>query len=216
VSLLSIRREKLPNEWKFVKIGELLNATQYGTNAANDSNGNLKIVGMKDIQNGKILITGLMTTNLPKKEKDKFLLKKGDILINRTNSYDLVGKVGLFNSNIEAVFASYLVRLVLKMDMVDPFYLNYYLNSYKAQTIIKRIATKAVSQANINPTEFKKFCEVPLPPLPEQKAIASLLSVWDEAIEKTERLIEVKERRFKWLRIELIKMYCLSWKWNSK
>ena len=47
---------------------------------------------------------------------------------------------------------------------------------------------------NINPTEFKKFCLIPLPPLPEQKAIVDLLSVWDEAIEKTERLVVEKQK----------------------
>ena len=206
MSLLNIvNKEKLPVEWKLVEIGDLLSNAQYGTNAKNNFDGDLKIVGMKDIQNGKILTKDLTNTKLTTKEKEKFLLKKGDILINRTNSYDLVGKVGLFNSDIEAVFASYLVRLQIKKELINPFFLNYWLNSYEAKRIIKRIATNAISHANINPTEFKKFFKVPVPPLPEQKAIASLLSVWDEAIEKTERLIEAKEMRFMWLQIELIK-----------
>ena len=71
-----------------------------------------------------------------------------------------------------------------------------------------------IGQANVNPTEFKKSCLIPVPPLPEQKAIADLLSTWDEAIEKTERLIQAKGNRFKWLLQELISEPQKSTEWK--
>lgn len=85
----------------------------------------------------------------------------------------------------------------MNMTKSDPKFVAMWLTSFWADQMIKKIATRAVSQANVNPTEFKKFCLVPVPPLPEQKAIADLLSTWDGAIEKTKRLIQAKEASLK-------------------
>ncbi len=92
------------------------------------------------------------------------------------------------------MFASYLVRLEIDQTKSDPKFVAMWLSSFWADQMIKKIATRAVSQANVNPTEFKKFCLIPVLPLPEQKAITNLLSTWDEAIEKTERLIATKQK----------------------
>lgn len=205
MSLLpSLKSLKIPADWNLVPVGKVLQDTQYGTNAPTVKSGSISIVGMKDIQGGRILTDNLTKTELPENEKLKFLLRKGDLLINRTNSYDLVGKVGIFYSDKEAVFASYLVRLITDRDQVDPEYLNYWLNSYKAQVTIKKIATRAISQANINPTEFKKYCLVPLPPPPEQTAIADLLSTWDVAIKKMGQLVTAKQKQRKGLMRQLL------------
>jgi type I restriction enzyme S subunit len=90
-----------------------------------------------------------------------------------------------------------------------------WLSSFWADQMIKKIATRAIGQANVNPTEFKKFCLIPVLPLPEQKGIADLLSTWDEAIEKTVRLIQAKERRFKRLLTDLIFIPTMEGKWKQ-
>ena len=203
-NLSSLRSEKLPSTWNLPAIGEVLLDSQYGTNEPVTEGGNTRIVGMKDIQEGKVIVDKLTSSNLPGEERKKFLLKKGDLLINRTNSYDLVGKVGIFESDEEVAFASYLVRLVVDESKISAKFLNYWLNCEMAQVMIKRIATRAISQANINPTEFKRHCLVPLPPLPEQTAITNLLSTMDQAIKKTERLIAAKEKKYLWLLSNLI------------
>jgi type I restriction enzyme S subunit len=178
--------------------------SQYGTNEPTFEGGDTKVIGMKDIQNGKIITDDLTSSSLPKDEREKYLLHRGDLLINRTNSYDLVGKVGIFESDEEVAFASYLVRLIIDRTQIRPEYLNYWLNSFIAQTTIKRIATRAIGQANVNPTEFKKHCPIPLPPLSEQKDIIDLLSTWDQAIEKTEELISEKENHLRSLSVSLL------------
>ncbi|MBI4792270.1 MAG: restriction endonuclease subunit S [Deltaproteobacteria bacterium] len=197
--LNSLKYEDIPSAWRLLPVGKVLLDTQYGTNEPAVEGGNTRVVGMKDIQEGKVLTADLTSLNLLDTEKERYLLNKGDLLINRTNSYDLVGKVGIFASDEQVAFASYLVRLTVDATQTCPEYLNHWLNGYLAQTVIKRIATRAISQANVNPTEFKKHCLVPLPPLQEQTSIAFLLSTWDLAIEKTERLIAAKEKRYLWL-----------------
>jgi len=91
-----------------------------------------------------------------------------------------------------AVFASYLVRLNVNLDLIEPEYLLYWLNSKIAQRTIKRIATPAIGQANLNPTEFQKYCLVPLPPKSQRMEIAAILRSWNIAIEKSRKLIAAK------------------------
>ena len=210
-SLNSLKAENIPSSWRLLPVGKVLLDTQYGTNEPAIEGGNTKVVGMKDIQDGKVLTADLTSSNLLDAERERYLLNRGDLLINRTNSYDLVGKVGIFASDDEIAFASYLVRLTVDRAQANPEYLNFCLNGYVAQTVIKRIATRAISQANVNPTEFKKHCYVPLPPVPEQTAIASLLSTLDLVIEKTERQAAAKEKRYSWLIKSLISEQCKHW-----
>ncbi|MDY0296951.1 MAG: restriction endonuclease subunit S [Acidobacteriota bacterium] len=174
-------------------IGKTIISIQYGTSQSTSDTG-VPVVGMKNIQNGKVDFKNLPCVSLDEGEKNKLLLHDGDILLNRTNSLDIVGKVGLVEKPNGAVFASYLVRLEVDKTKSDPKFVAMWLSSFWAVQMIKKIATRAVSQANINPTEFKKFCLIPILPLPEQKAIVDVLGTWDEAIGKTERLIQSKEK----------------------
>jgi type I restriction enzyme S subunit len=195
MSLLSIKNKiGIPSDWKMVPIGKVLISSQYGTSNGNSETG-VPVVGMKNLQDGKVDFNDLPFVSVSNEEKESLLLHDGDILLNRTNSYDLVGKIGFVDKAVEAVFASYLVRLQVDRAKSDPKFVALWLTSFWADQMIKKIATRAVSQANVNPTEFKKFCLVPVLPKPEQKAIADLLSTWDEAIEKTEQLI-VKKQKF--------------------
>lgn len=204
MSLLSIRNKiGIPSDWKMVPIGKILVSSQYGTSNGSSETG-VPVVGMKNLQDGKVNFNDLPFVSVDEAEKESLLLHDGDILLNRTNSYDLVGKVGFVDKAIEAVFASYLVRLQVDRTKSDPKFVALWLTSFWADQMIKKIATRAVSQANVNPTELMKFCLVPVLPQPEQKAIADLLSTWDEAIEKTERLIQAKKKRFKRLLNDLI------------
>lgn len=74
---------------------------------------------------------------------------------------------------------------------------------YKHRNITDFLSRQGANRYKLNKATLEKL-PILLPPLPEQKAIAALLSTWDEAIEKTERLIQAKEKRFKWLLRELI------------
>lgn len=193
---LSLFDNNLPEGWRLVPVGDALRSTQYGLNEPGNSTGNTPIVGMRDLNNGSVNLIGLATVDNGGVDRTGMQLHCGDILLNRTNSADLVGKVGIVREDSQAVFASYLVRLDVDREKAEPEYVNYWLNSAIAQTAMKRLSTRGVSQANINPTEFRKHCPLPLPPLPEQRKIAEILRTWDEAIEKLKALQAVIEDQY--------------------
>jgi type I restriction enzyme S subunit len=184
----------VPSDWQLVAAGRAVTSSQYGLSEPEDRQGDTRIVGMKHLCGGKVIDEDLGIIQSGGADLSMYRLHEGDLLLNRTNSPDLVGKVAIVEATLDAVFASYLVRLRTAED-VDPHFLNYWLNSDTAQRAIKRISTRAISQANVNPTEFKRNCPVPLPPIREQQRIASILRTWDAAIDIAERLVAAKELR---------------------
>ena len=174
----------IPTDWETSCLGDILESTTYGTNVSLGENGGVPVLRMKNLQNGKIDLSDTRRANLADKELLSLDLVRGDILFNRTNSLDLVGKVGVVQSLPKLTsFASYLVRLRAKKELADPFWLAALMASDSCQSRIRRFATPGVSQANINPTALKTLI-VPLPPLPEQQAIAAILESVDESIGK--------------------------------
>lgn len=190
--------------WKTTPIGTVIRTSQYGLSLLADPAGGIPIVGMKDIQDGRVRIDPEVRVTLTDEDAEPYLLKDGDILLNRTNSPDLVGKAGIYRGDGKAVFASYLVRLELDQTQVDPDFIIQILASEGGQRRIRQLATRAVSQANLNPTTFKNHFLIPIPALKEQVGIRDVLMAWDTAIETTERLIAAKERRHRALLVLLL------------
>ncbi|MBK6901741.1 MAG: restriction endonuclease subunit S [Saprospirales bacterium] len=158
--------------------------------------GEIPVFRMNNLAGGKVILNDLKYIDRSKVPNlSKLLLRKGDILFNRTNSFDLVGKVGIYDSDFEATFASYLIRLKAKTSVVKPEYRNLFLNTKKGQTAIRKYRTLGVSQSNINPENLKKIY-VPIVSLENQSGI----------IQKTEQLFQSlkksKELGFKALIIQ--------------
>lgn len=112
----------------------------------------------------------------------KIRLIRGDILLNRTNSLDLVGKISMFDRDIECITASYLVTYRLDKKQIVPTFCNFMLNTPQYQMKIKALARPSVSQANINPTAFRNELVVFVPKIAEQQRIADCLSSLDTQI----------------------------------
>jgi type I restriction enzyme, S subunit len=120
------------------------------------------------------------------------MVRRGDVLFNRTNSQEWVGKVGIYRSDVKSVFASYLIRLFPETTRVDSYYLGHILGSYSAQCRIKRYATPGVQQVNINATNLGKVL-IPVPPgkngMTEQREIASILEAVDAVVRSYEPVL---------------------------
>jgi type I restriction enzyme S subunit len=123
---------RVPIDWNTVKLGQLLSGCQYGLSQSLAESGRYPVFRMNNIQEGRLIASPLVYVDLPDCEFARYRLKKGDVLLNRTNSLDLVGKVGLFDLEGDFVFASYLIRLVVNSPN-DSRFVNYFLNSYEGQ-----------------------------------------------------------------------------------
>ena len=168
-------------DWEVVRLGEVLESTTYGTNEPLDDSGNIVVLRMNNIQHGEIDWSEVKRGELSESELNDLDLRSGDILFNRTNSLDLVGKIGMVRYTPEAAsFASYLVRLRTKPKRANPTWLASLLGSSPYQARIRRFATPGVSQANINPTNLRSLT-IPLPPVGEQaNMIAALDGIRDQ------------------------------------
>ncbi|MEM3382305.1 MAG: restriction endonuclease subunit S, partial [Candidatus Bathyarchaeia archaeon] len=170
----------IPKEWQIVKLGEVLELCQYGLSVRFGEAGKYRILKMDDIVNGVVISDNAKYIDLDERTFDNFRLEKGDILFNRTNSYELVGRTGIFLLDGNYTFASYLIRLRPKKEIMDSQFLTYYM--VFSNNRLRQLATRAVHQANINATNLQSFT-IPVPPLSEQKQIAETLLSLDKKLE---------------------------------
>ncbi|WP_367391684.1 restriction endonuclease subunit S [Lewinella sp. LCG006] len=153
---------KWSSKFRVVKLGTALDELQYGISESLDEHGGIPILRMNNLQDGKLDLTDLKYFTPQEDELEKFILEEGDVLFNRTNSFDLVGKVSLFNVPGLYSFASYLIRLKVDRKKLDPRFLNFYLNSAFGLAKVRKYRTPGVSQSNINAQSLRKL-PIPLP-----------------------------------------------------
>ena len=185
--LQSVLRSK---KWKWKPLGDLCDDVEYGSSAKSKANGGVPVLRMGNIQDGRLDWENLVYTD-DKAEINKYLLKHNDVLFNRTNSPELVGKTAIFKSEMPAIFAGYLIRIHRKEDLLDADFLTYFLNSQIAFDYGKTVVISSVNQANINGTKLKSY-PIPAPSLSEQKAIVAKL---DDLSEETQRLARIYTRK---------------------
>lgn len=164
-------------------IRDLLLFCQYGLNKplTDDSTG-VAVLRMTNIVDAKVDTQKLKYAALTADEEKEYLLKDGDVLFNRTNSRDLVGKVSIFKGKAKVAFASYLLRLRVNPEKANPDWLNYYLNSPLIQTLLRSMATPGVSQSNIN-AQAMQAIKLNVPDIKTQEKSVGLLKSLDERIE---------------------------------
>ena len=163
-------------------MGSLLELVQYGTSEkANTNNDGVAVIRMNNILDGELDLGNLKHLRLPKNEMAKLLLKDGDILFNRTNSKELVGKCAVFHAQGEYVFASYLIRIRAASSKADPDFLSYVINSPIGRQQVNALSRQIIGQANINSVELRGL-QIPLPPLSVQKQIMERVTAGREEI----------------------------------
>lgn len=173
----------IPESWQVKPVSAVVTQFEYGLSLPMHLTGATPILRMGNIQQGDVVMDDLKYVTLPQKLLDRYRLNRGDVLFNRTNSQEHVGKLGIYRSDEPAVFASYLIRLHPDATQVDNYFLGQLLNSYPIQCRIKRYATPGVQQVNINAKNLGKVL-IPIPGgtegADEQREIAKLLEQADE------------------------------------
>ncbi|MFX4303612.1 restriction endonuclease subunit S [Alicyclobacillus tolerans] len=174
---------EIPTEWDVKTIGDILVDCQYGLSESLSTEPvGIPVLRMNNIQSGMVIVEDLKYLNVEESSIQNYILNMDDVLFNRTNSQDLVGKTAIFKHDGKFTFASYLIRVRGNKEMIDQNFLNYYMNSDAGQARIRAYMSIGVSQSNINATNLKKVY-LPLPPLKEQRAIVDTLSSVDAKIE---------------------------------
>lgn len=171
---------ELPEGWRWVTVDELCPIVQYGTSAKTTEQDGVVVLRMGNIQSGTIVFDSIKSLPEEHEEFPALLLDKGDLLFNRTNSPELVGKSAVFDGySTPCSFASYLIRL--KVAGLNPRLLAAYINSPFGRMWARGAVSQQVGQANINGSKLKALA-VPLPPVEEQEQILRKLKAHDEAI----------------------------------
>jgi type I restriction enzyme, S subunit len=168
----------LPAGWEWASVDQLSFLIQYGTSAKTSDDGNgVAVLRMGNLQDGELDSSSLKYLPSDHGEFPKLLLQPGDVLFNRTNSAELVGKTAVYvGEPHHASFASYLIRI--KMCGLKPRLLSAYINSAIGREWVASVVNQQVGQANVNGTKLRRL-GVPVMPTDEQSEIeASIRSAF--------------------------------------
>jgi type I restriction enzyme S subunit len=189
----------LPDGWTWAAVGQVSRLVQYGSSAktTEESNGVPVLRMINIMSDGRLNLKDLKYLPPYHKEFPDLLLQTGDLLFNRTNSPELVGKSAVYNGTPSPCsFASYLIR-VRTMEGCSPTFLAFCLNSAWGRSWIKSVVSQQVGQANVNGSKLQGFV-FPLPPWGEQRRIVAeterRLSVMDELEMQLEANLKRAER----------------------
>jgi len=184
----------LPVGWVWARVEQIAKLIQYGTSDKADAeNSGVPVIRMGNIQNGRVSPNNLkyMPNNWTAND---LLLEIGDVLFNRTNSAELVGKTAVYKGHPRpATFASYLIRLQT-VSAYLPEFLSTLINSVYGREYIASVVSQQVGQANVNGTKLANM-PVPFPPSDEQRRIIKKLESTLSTVEATEQVIDANLAR---------------------
>jgi type I restriction enzyme S subunit len=167
--------------WKVGPLGRFVIRAEYGTNLSLvDLAEGLPVLRMNNIQDGEFDLSDLRYA--PISAVERFRLRHNDVLFNRTNSWEHVGKAAIWRRERPGpAFASYLVRLHCSEELL-PEFLHLWLNWAPVQRAIRQFATPGVQQVNINPTNLRRAVIAVPETVEEQRGIVDRVNAVASAI----------------------------------
>lgn len=171
----------IPDSWQISSVGETAELVEYGTSAkahVDEFPDDLPVLRMGNLQAGQLVWDSLKYLPASSPEVGRLRLQSGDLLFNRTNSPELVGKSAVYEGGRPATFASYLLRVRFR-PTVNPHWASRVINSLLGRQFIGSVVSQQVGQANVNGTKLRAF-PLPVPPRAEQDAFVARLSALDE------------------------------------
>lgn len=180
-----------PKGWEVGTIGQLSADVKYGTSSKASESGGLPYLRMNNITYSGLMDLGSLkfidlSDDVP---YHKYGTRRGDILFNRTNSRELVGKTGLVRSDEKMILAGYLIRVRLSQGVV-PEYVWSWMNSQWVKTHLRNLCRGIVGQANINAQELKSI-PIPIAPFALQSEFKAKLGEIES--QKNQALRQLRE-----------------------
>ncbi len=197
---------ELPEEWKWTRVGMIGEMIQYGTSEkANKDTSGIPVLRMGNIQDGRLIFDSLKYFPKNWAALKDFILEDGDILFNRTNSFELVGKTAVYKNHFpKAVFASYLIRVKVYKNTYIPDMLSFYINSHYGRQYIASVVSQQVGQANVNGRKLS-LMPIPLLSFNEQLKIVDEIEQRFSIADKIEKTVEQSLKQAERLRQSILK-----------
>ena len=194
----------LPEGWTWATVEQLTALVQYGTSAkTSEDDSGIPVLRMGNIEDGKLVFDKLKYLPKSHDEFPELFLQEGDLLFNRTNSAELVGKTAVFRgSPTPCSYASYLIRVRL-CHCCLPDFVAYYINSVFGRAWIASCVSQQVGQANVNGTKLQALA-IPLPPLAEQTRILAEVERRLSVLEELETMVAANRHRSERLRQSIL------------
>ncbi|MFH0728029.1 MAG: restriction endonuclease subunit S [Pseudomonadota bacterium] len=156
----------------------------------------LPYLRVANVQDGYLDLSNIKTIQLEKSQIDRYLLMVDDVLLTEGGDFDKLGRGTVWQGQIDnCVHQNHVFVARPNRSLILPEFLSLLTGSQYGKAYFQSCSKQSTNLASINSTQLKEF-PVLLPPLSEQTAITKLLSNWDEAIEKTERLIAAKKKQY--------------------
>jgi len=169
-----------PYNWDVVTIGDIVTDVRYGTSKPAVEGGKYPYLRMNNLTyDGHLDLSDMKYIDIPDNEVEKCIVRKGDVLFNRTNSIELVGKTCVFDLDDEMVIAGYIIRVRLNEKLL-PIVLSSYMNSTVLKEQLRNMAKGAVNQANINAQELQSV-KIYLPPIDIQNQFVAFVEQTDKS-----------------------------------
>ena len=178
--------------WTMGIIKELVREVKYGTSKPANG-GKYKYLRMNNITyEGKLDLNEMKYIDIEKDDKEKYVIKKGDILFNRTNSKELVGKTCVFDVEEEMIIAGFIIRVRVN-DFANPYFISEYLNTVYLKDKLRNMCKDASGQSNINAKELQNI-KIYIPPITLQNQFSEIVKQIDKQKFKIEKsLKEIQE-----------------------
>lgn len=172
---------KNPKGWEVVTIGDIATEVRYGTSKPAVEGGKYPYLRMNNItSDGHLDLNDLKYIDITEDEIEKCVVRKGDVLFNRTNSIELVGKTAVFDLLDDMVIAGYIIRVRLN-ERILPEVFSQYMNLEALKNILRSMAKGAVNQANINAQELQSI-KVYIPDMGAQKKFIEIKDQVDKSV----------------------------------
>lgn len=179
--------------WKIGTIRELVSDVRYGTSKPSTEGGKYKYLRMNNITyNGKLDVTDIKYIDIPDNEIEKCSTKKGDILFNRTNSRELVGKTCVFDLDEKMVIAGFVIRVRVN-ELSNPYFLSEYLNTKYMKKNLYNMCKNASGQSNINAQELQNI-KIYIPPIELQNQFADIVKQIDKQKFEIQKSLEEMQK----------------------
>ena len=157
-----------------------------------------------NVQDGHFDLSEVKEIEVPRESVKRFRVKAGDILLTEGGDFDKLGRGAVWRGEIkDCVHQNHIFVVRPNSNKLDGRFLAYQTQGPRGRSYFQSCSKQSTNLASINSTQLRQFPTL-LPPLPEQRKIAEILSTWDEALEKLDALIEAKERSKKALMQQLL------------